>query len=128
VIGVASRGAEDCGIAVYSAVAYWGDWMISTATRAAEIGQYEAPGWARLEEALPDDDVEPVLVSGVVGADSPGVAPEPDTDFAARSSDGGCSSAGVPDSIPTPAAALAGVGLLLVLAGARRNRRVTTST
>jgi trypsin len=128
VIGVASRGAEDCGIAVYSAVAYWGDWMISTATRAAEIGQYEAPGWAQVEDALPDDEVEPVLISDVVGADSPGVAPEPDTDFAARSSDGGCSSAGVPDRVPAPAAALAGVGLLLVLAGARRNRRVTTRT
>jgi hypothetical protein len=126
VIGVASRGAEDCGIAVYSAVAYWGDWMISTATRAAEIGQYEAPGWALPEGAL-EDDIEPVLASDI-GGDAPSVLPEPDTDFAARSSDGGCSSAAVPVRVPAPAAALAGVGLLLVLAGARRHRRVTTNT
>jgi trypsin len=127
VIGVASRGAEDCGIAVYSAVAYWGDWMISTATRAAEIGQYEAPGWARVEDAL-EDDGEPVLASDIGTDDAASGVPEPDTDFAARSSDGGCSSAAVPDRVPTPAAALAGVGLLLVLAGARRKRRVTTSS
>jgi hypothetical protein len=127
VIGVASRGAEDCGIAVYSAVAHWGDWMISTATRAAEIGQYEAPGWA-LPEAPLEDDVEPVLANDIGGDDAASVLPEPDTDFAARSSDGGCSSAAVPVKLPAPAAALAGVGLLLVLAGARRHRRVTTNT
>jgi hypothetical protein len=127
VIGVASRGAEDCGIAVYSAVAHWGDWMISTATRAAEIGQYEAPGWAQVEAAL-EDDIEPVLASGRGGDVAPSVLPEPDTGFAPRSSDGGCSSAAVPGRASTPAAAFAGIGLLLVLAGARRHRRVTTHT
>jgi hypothetical protein len=127
VIGVASRGAEDCGIAVYSAVAYWGDWMIETATRAAEIGRYEAPGWAQVDGVL-EEDPGPMLASNVGGNDAPSLMPDPDTDFAARSSDGGCSSAAVPVRVPAPAAALAGVGLLLVLAGARRSRRVTTGT
>jgi hypothetical protein len=52
VVGVASRATEDCGLAVYSAVAPWRDWIVGVADRALELGTYDAPSW------LSDEDTE----------------------------------------------------------------------
>lgn len=45
VVGVVSRGAEDCSLPIYSTVTAWRDLIIETATHAAEVGGYEAPFW-----------------------------------------------------------------------------------
>lgn len=47
VIGVVSRGGQDCSFPVYGSVYAWRTWIIETAVRAAEVGQYEAPLWAQ---------------------------------------------------------------------------------
>jgi len=49
VVGVASRATEDCGLAVYSAVAPWRDWIVGVADRALELGTYDAPDWLASE-------------------------------------------------------------------------------
>lgn len=45
VIGVASRGTEDCADVVYGDVAAWGDHIVKVALQAAEAGGYEPPFW-----------------------------------------------------------------------------------
>jgi hypothetical protein len=45
VIGVASRGTEDCGSVIYGGVAAWGSFIIDVALEAAERGGYEPPFW-----------------------------------------------------------------------------------
>jgi hypothetical protein len=46
VIGVVSRGAEDCSIPVYGTVTAWRDLLMQTAQHAATLGGYPAPSWA----------------------------------------------------------------------------------
>jgi hypothetical protein len=45
VIGIVSRGADNCGLAIYSAVAPWGSWIATIAQQAAQTGNYPVPGW-----------------------------------------------------------------------------------
>jgi len=45
VIGIVSRGADNCGLAIYSAVAPWGSWIDDVAKAAAQLGQYTLPNW-----------------------------------------------------------------------------------
>lgn len=45
VIGIVSRGADNCGLAIYSAVAPWGSWIETVAQRAAQTGDYTMPAW-----------------------------------------------------------------------------------
>lgn len=59
ILGVVSRGEEDCGSTVYSAVAPWRDWILSVTSRAIELGNYPAPAWFTTLEAAgpsPNDD------------------------------------------------------------------------
>jgi len=46
VMGVTSRGDDQCTYALYSNVANWADFVRSTALAAAESGSYPAPSWA----------------------------------------------------------------------------------
>jgi MYXO-CTERM domain-containing protein len=45
VIGVASRGGEDCKATIYGGVEAWSDFIIEIALQAAEVGDYEPPFW-----------------------------------------------------------------------------------
>ena len=45
VIGVTSRGGQNCSSPVYGYVEAWGDWIKETALHAAEVGGYTAPAW-----------------------------------------------------------------------------------
>jgi len=45
VVGVVSRGGPDCSTPVYSTVTAWHDFIVETATEAAQLGGYEAPFW-----------------------------------------------------------------------------------
>ena len=45
VVGVDSRGTEACEDPVYSAVPAWKDFLVTTASHAAEVGGYEPPFW-----------------------------------------------------------------------------------
>ena len=58
VMGVASRGADDCGNAIYGDVASWRDLIVQAARDAAERGGYEVPAWAP----------EPPADAGVAGS------------------------------------------------------------
>jgi hypothetical protein len=46
VMGVASRGADGCGNAIYGNVGSWRDFIVQAAEDAAERGGYEVPAWA----------------------------------------------------------------------------------
>ena len=78
VVGVASRATEDCGLAVYSAVAPWRDWIVGVADRALELGTYDAPAWLATEDELgdsPEDTSEPIASNDVAsGSDAIGPA------------------------------------------------------
>jgi hypothetical protein len=50
VIGVASRGTEDCGGPIYSAVTAWATWLRDVGSDAAELGRYRAPRWVETGE------------------------------------------------------------------------------
>ena len=45
VVGVVSRGGDDCSTPVYTTVTAWRDLIADTATHAAEVGGYPAPFW-----------------------------------------------------------------------------------
>lgn len=63
VVGVASRATEDCGLAVYSAVSPWRDWIVSVAEHAEELGNYETQDWLASEEDSTDDSASPAAVA-----------------------------------------------------------------
>jgi len=101
VIGVASRATEDCGLAVYSAVSPWRDWIVGVAEHAEELGNYDTQGWLATEEdsagdsAVAGSDVgssAPVAANDTptVSNDAPSVAPNVTT-RPTSSSGGGCS-------------------------------------
>ena len=46
VIGVASRGGQNCSSSIYSSVAGWGDWIIDHTIRFTREENYEVPLWA----------------------------------------------------------------------------------
>ncbi len=55
VVGVVSRGGPDCSTPVYGTVTAWRDFLIETATRAAELGGYEPPYWVTTRSSDPPD-------------------------------------------------------------------------
>jgi hypothetical protein len=69
VIGVASRGTEDCGQVIYGGFAAWSSFIIDVALEAAEMGGYDAPFWTL------GSSTEPVVVPEDAGtvevADAP---------------------------------------------------------
>jgi hypothetical protein len=54
VIGVASRGGDDCRATVYGDVATWRDFIIEMGFHAAELGDYEPPHWTSGSSEPPD--------------------------------------------------------------------------
>lgn len=58
-VGIVSRGAEDCTYPIYGDVASWRDLVVSVATEAALRGGYEAPFWVTSGVS---DPPEPVVV------------------------------------------------------------------
>jgi len=54
VVGVTSRGAQDCGAPVYGSAFGWGDWIKEGALHAAEVGGYAAPPWANGQPTDPE--------------------------------------------------------------------------
>src|SRR5690606_34850725 len=67
IVGVVSRGADNCGPTIYSAVSPWRDWIVEVTERAMRLGRYGAPDWY---EALVNE-IEAPSVAG------PGASPEP---------------------------------------------------
>jgi hypothetical protein len=74
VVGVVSRGGPECSTPVYSTVTAWHDFMIETATEAAELGGYEAPFWVTTGSSDPPVPFDPDGTGGAggAGAASPG--------------------------------------------------------
>lgn len=75
ILGVVSRGEEDCGATVYSAVAPWRDWILSVTTRAIELGNYPAPSWyTTLDDATPGSDTNDDGDDSQNGSSTPNVS------------------------------------------------------
>lgn len=70
VVGVASRATEDCGLAVYTAVSPWRDWIVEVAGRAFDQGRYDEPEWLTEPVASSVGD----SVGDLVPAESPAAA------------------------------------------------------
>jgi MYXO-CTERM domain-containing protein len=112
ILGVVSRGEEDCGATIYSAVAPWRDWILSVTERAIQLGNYPAPSWytaARNSSNGSSNDDDGVanngndlpVVPGDVspstpgGDDDTGDLPSVSGDSPVRASkEGGCSTSG----------------------------------
>ena len=104
VVGVASRATEDCGLAVYSAVSPWRDWIVGVAQHAEELGSYDTQDWLASEEdssgsgdSTGSDLGAPAAVAsndtpqaGNSAPSAPSVAPDVTT-RPTSSSGGGCS-------------------------------------
>ncbi len=59
VFGVASRGDQNCEIAVYGDVSSWAPFIIDTALDAAALGDYAPPSWASEPDATgPSTEIE----------------------------------------------------------------------
>ena len=71
VVGVASRATEDCGLAVYSAVSPWRDWIVSVAEHAEELGTYDTQGWLASEESATGDSNGATAPAAVAANDTP---------------------------------------------------------
>jgi Trypsin len=136
VVGVASRATEDCGLAVYSAVTPWRDWIVSVAQDAYDQGRYDSPEWLSDAEsgvtgagaASPEPGSAAASVEALAEADDDDVDLAPGTALApTRRGSAGCSigqggsapgGAAGPRTAPYTAALMA-----LALAGALALRR-----
>lgn len=122
VIGVASRGREGCGPAVFGDVASWGSFIVDTALDAAKLGGYAPPFWTEGSSEAPleaEATFEPVPAARDSGACGDGGCPE-DADVLAPGDSAGCSmAAGPPQRLVAWVWAVAGV---IALARRRFNR------
>jgi hypothetical protein len=59
VVGVVSRGGEECSTPVYSTVTAWRDLIVEVAEHAALVGGYQAPFWVKSGFSDPPVIVEP---------------------------------------------------------------------
>jgi hypothetical protein len=125
ILGVVSRGEENCGRTIYSAVAPWQSWIVGVAQRARGLGNYSTPSWLSEASGSGVAAVDPGIVEPSVGAiDSPGASlPGGDQPSGAatstKSSAGGCSAAPVNRVAP----AWLGVAILAFAIGAASARR-----
>jgi MYXO-CTERM domain-containing protein len=149
VVGVASRATENCGLAVYSAVESWRDWIVGIADRAVAQGNYAAPEWltsaggdsasaansgssgpsnSGSQSSATGQSSGAVASNGDTGANANGTTPEgpvlsPDTGSSTTKASSGC-------SIATDGAHAMGKGTwlaaaaLALAAGGRRRRRL----
>jgi trypsin len=131
ILGVVSRGEENCGSTIYSAVAPWRDWILSVTARAIELGNYTPPSWySALESGDPipangtpsnGSGVASNAGDGVSATDDPGLPGVSDANPVRASHDSGCAlSAPVGGGAPWSAAALGLLSASLVLRARRR--------
>jgi hypothetical protein len=70
VVGVTSRGAVDCGVAVSASVASWSGWLKDMVVYASGIGLYQAPSWTEGSSVDPEHSM-PVGAPCDSGSDCP---------------------------------------------------------
>jgi hypothetical protein len=114
VIGVLSRGGDDCTQPIYGSTTAWARLLVLAARSAAESGGYTAPDWATAPPTAPGDD------DGTGGTSSAPPPPMADTSASA-----GCDWSVTDASVTLPSrvmpiSALLAVGVL----SARRRRKV----
>jgi hypothetical protein len=121
VVGVVSRGTEECDLAVYSAVSSWRDWIREVGAVALDEGDYARPAWLDASAELADE------ASTTLAESSPSAAlAEPEGDVAAPpgalapTSRGGCSVTGAGASSAGLGWARALLGAALFAAASRR--------
>jgi MYXO-CTERM domain-containing protein len=110
VVGVVSRGTEECDLAVYSAVSSWRDWIREVGSVAFEDGTYARPAWLDESVELASDTTTPLAAAPAPDPTEPG---DVSAALAPASSTGGCSvgSAGAAGNRCGWAAALIAVAL-----------------
>jgi trypsin len=116
VVGVVSRGTEDCELAVYSAVSSWRDWIREVGEEALSEGSYDRPAWL-------DDTAEPASDEGLAGGEV-AAETEPSADLGALTparSSGGCS-VGSPAALPGTGLSWAAAALLAAAGLCRRRK------
>ncbi|HWA71522.1 MAG TPA: S1 family peptidase [Polyangiaceae bacterium] len=67
VVGVVSRGGEECSTPVYTTVTAWRDLIAEVATHAADVGGYQAPFWVKSGMSDPPVVVPPPKVKAKPG-------------------------------------------------------------
>lgn len=76
-VGIVSRGGENCSVPIYGAVSAWREWIVRVTAEAAALGGYPTPFWVTSGLSDPPTDsgisVPPV-------AEVPGTRPEPEPD------------------------------------------------
>jgi hypothetical protein len=113
VVGVVSRGTEECDLAVYSAVSSWRDWIREVGGVALEEGDYARPAWLEASDELASESP-----TALTDSSPSAVTTEPESDVGAppalapASSADGCSVRG------TGAASSGGLGWAAALLGA----------
>jgi hypothetical protein len=141
IVGVVSRGEDNCGSTIYSAVAPWRDWILSVTSRAIELGNYAPPGWFTTLDSESDDSPPTASLPGSDDDTGSGLASNGDSDDGngngngndvpsitnpnpvRASSDSGCTLGAVGESSARGSApALTLLGAALVLARRRRAR------
>lgn len=125
VVGVASRATVDCGLAVYTAITPWRDWILEVGERAFDQGRYDEPEWLAEPGALSSS--EPLAAASAPEVNA--ASSDPGADLApaqsARYEDPGCAIARGLGSEPhgpsgTRSAPLAALALAAVFAFRRR--------
>lgn len=64
VVGVVSRGAENCSLPIYGSVTAWRDLIFDVAVEAADMGGYEVPFWVTSGSSDPPPEPEPPPKAG----------------------------------------------------------------
>jgi hypothetical protein len=68
VVGVVSRGAENCSFPIYASVSAWREFIFEVAIEAAHMGGYPVPFWVTSGSSDPPPEPEPVPKAGIGGA------------------------------------------------------------
>jgi len=125
VLGALSRGPQTdtkCLAAIYSRTDAHSTMIIEAGLEAASEGGYTAPAWTKseTEPAAPEAPADEPC-TGDTCTDTSATEPPPAAPKTTTTTTTGCSAA--PGSAPTSSTALLGLGLAVVVAGARRRRR-----
>ena len=114
VVGVASRATQNCGLAVYSAVSPWADWIVGVAEHAHDLGTYDVPEWLASAETVADGtpagSTTPGAATGALaandttpsGTNSP-TSIDPGASASTKQSSSGCSLASEGSLLSDPA-------------------------
>jgi len=66
VIGITSRGANDCSLPIYGRTVHWEDWLKDTVVHASGKGGFQAPAWT---EGSPVDPEHSMPIGGDCSSD-----------------------------------------------------------